>query len=213
MSVSRLFVKPRRSIGGVTMDAVLSESHASILDITRHPVEVGAEISDHAVIRARSFTITGEVTDTPLNLAAFGEITSNINSLFGSSTEENVTRSVAAYNTFEALQRSKTFIDVQTGLRLYQDCLIESLSVIQDADSSRSVGLTIKLLQVIQVESRVVDISETKYEASQLSTTSGTRAQGASTEAQGRRQLSPLRFSPDKTITRTIVDWAGQFSQ
>lgn len=191
------------------MDAVLSESHISTLDITRHPVEAGAEISDHAVLQARTVTISGEVTDTPLNLASFGEITTNINNLFGTSTEDNKTRSVIAYETFERLQAEREFIDVQTGLRLYSDCLIESLSVIQDSDTSRMVGLNMKLLQVIQVESKVVDISETKYEREQLSTTGGTRTQGASTEAQGRKTLTPLKFSPEKTITKTLIDWAS----
>ena len=212
MSISRLFVKPRRSIGGITMDAVLSESHNTQLQISSHPVELGAEISDHAFLKPDELYLTGEVTDTPLNLAAFGEILNNINNLFGSSTNENETRSTQAYQAFRAMQRTRQFIDIQTGLHLYQDCLIETLGVTQDADSSRSVTLVMKLRQVIIVESQVVNINDTQFRDFQLSSSTGTRVQGASTQSQGRKELQLPNFSVDKTVTRAFADWIRSFS-
>lgn len=207
MSISKLFVKPRRSIGGITMDAVLSEGHSSSLNITNHPVEVGAEISDHAVIQPRELFISGEVTDTPLNLAAFGEIRNNINNLFGTSTNENETRSTQAYQAFEQLQEQRQFIDVQTGLKLYENCLITALAVTQDSDSSRSVSLNLTLRQVILVETQIVNINDTEFKDFQLEASSGARAQGTSTESQGRKELSLPKLSIDKTVTKAFADW------
>lgn len=50
-------LRPHRSIGGVTFDVVVEEQHEDTLEITEHPVEHGANISDHAFMKPASVTI------------------------------------------------------------------------------------------------------------------------------------------------------------
>lgn len=49
--LSTLFQQQSRRIGLIVPSVVISEKHNDMLEITEHPVEVGAAISDHAYRR------------------------------------------------------------------------------------------------------------------------------------------------------------------
>ncbi|PLL47114.1 hypothetical protein CWN17_26285, partial [Klebsiella pneumoniae] len=49
--LSTLFQQQSRRIGLIVPSVVISEKHDDSLEITEHPVEVGAAISDHAFRR------------------------------------------------------------------------------------------------------------------------------------------------------------------
>lgn len=51
----------------LTFDATIQESHASEWEVTRHPVEEGAEPADHVRERPQTFTLMATVTITPTN--------------------------------------------------------------------------------------------------------------------------------------------------
>ncbi len=53
----------RTRIGNVMLDAEIAEGHTSDLRITDNPVESGAEVSDHAVLMPKTFTIEGVIVD------------------------------------------------------------------------------------------------------------------------------------------------------
>ena len=50
----------------VTFDATLRESHRVEVGVTDHPVEDGADVSDHVQPRPRSFTLAVLVTESPI---------------------------------------------------------------------------------------------------------------------------------------------------
>jgi hypothetical protein len=54
-----VLIQPRRSLGGLYPDVVVEESHDDALEITEHPVEQGASISDHAFKKPQTVTIRG----------------------------------------------------------------------------------------------------------------------------------------------------------
>lgn len=51
----------------IEFDAVTAETHVAQADITEHPVEVGANISDHSRPKLRTVQLEGVITNTPLN--------------------------------------------------------------------------------------------------------------------------------------------------
>lgn len=55
-----------RSAGAVEIDAILSEGHSATADVTRHPVERGADVSDHIVPHPKTLEIVGAVSDFPV---------------------------------------------------------------------------------------------------------------------------------------------------
>lgn len=60
---------PSRSrIGTVQLDASLSELHGNAGSVTKHPVSAGANIADHVQLESPVVQITGEITNTPIDL-------------------------------------------------------------------------------------------------------------------------------------------------
>ena len=86
MAFENLFIRKKKAIGGIELDAILSESHSNEVTITTNPVELGADITDHAIIQPKKLQILAQVSDTPLGSAAFGELIYSITGFFGSST-------------------------------------------------------------------------------------------------------------------------------
>jgi hypothetical protein len=57
--------KLRRSIGPIIANITIDEHHTDILEITQHPVEQGASISDHVFIRPFEVTIRCSWSNSP----------------------------------------------------------------------------------------------------------------------------------------------------
>jgi hypothetical protein len=55
-------------IGDIWIDVSVRESHEATADVTRHPVEEGADITDHIRPEPRTITIDGIVTNHPIEV-------------------------------------------------------------------------------------------------------------------------------------------------
>ena len=52
-----VLVAPERSIGGLVANATLEEIHSDDLEITEHPIDQGASVTDHAYMRPREVMV------------------------------------------------------------------------------------------------------------------------------------------------------------
>lgn len=201
MALENLFIRTKRSIGSIQLDAIISESHSNPIRITKNPVELGADISDHAVIDPKKLNINAIVSDTPLGFAAAIEIVDTITGLFGSSTSENMTRSTAAYNALVALSEAREPISVQTGLKLYEDMLITNITVTQDVDTSKMVDLNISLEEIIITESQIVDITSDQLQEG------APRSQASEPTKRGRQEPTTPGETVNTSVLKTVIDW------
>jgi len=199
MSFENLFIRSKKSIGGIELDAVLTESHANSIRLTRNPIELGADITDHSIIQLKRINIVARVSDTPLGAASFAEIIDFVSGLFGTSTSENITRSEAAYNAILSLMELREPINVQTKLKTYSDMIIVGLSTTQDKDTSRIAQMSITLEQVIITESKLI-----KLDITQLLEGS-TRQQGSAAENKGRVEPVTPDSGVEGAVNRSIL--------
>jgi hypothetical protein len=115
--LSTLFQQQSRKIGMIVPSVVVSEKHTDTLEITEHPVEVGAAIADHAykkpseVVMEVGFAGGGSLLDFASNLTA--------TNLLGLSPQQT-------YQEILDLQASRIPFDVVTGKRLYSNMLIRA---------------------------------------------------------------------------------------
>ena len=200
MSFENLFIRTQKSIGDIQLDAVISESHVNEVSLTNNPVEFGAEITDNAVVQPKQINILAEVSDTPLGVAALGQIVDLVTGLFGTSTTDNITRSNAAYNAIIQLQEEREPIEIQTKLKLYTNMIITNVGVQQDKNTSRIVRMSIDLQQVIITESEIVQLSEEQLEAGSA------KEQASPAEKTGRKEAVE---STNKSVLKSVVDWVG----
>lgn len=208
MSIAEIFIKTERKISEVkngeakvktvSFDAYLEESHTSTIEVSNNPVELGAEVSDHAIIIPKVIRIVIAVSDTPMGFEALTAIAGNVQRLFAEKGTK-LTRSQQAYRDLIAMQESRVLLEVQTGLKLYKNMLITNIQVGQDKDSSRSVEMVVDMQELIIVETEVRAIKKdqlpegrSKWQA-ESKTELGKKAKNKPTDSQTESVLSTLR--------------------
>ena len=140
-----VLVRPRRSIGGLYPDVIIEESHEDSLEITSHPVEQGANISDHAFKKPKTLTIRGGVSD--------------------SSLAEGAKPSQEFYEKLLELQDKREPFDIVTGKRQYKNMLLETLSVITDQNTENCLMFTAQCREIIIVKTEVTSVPPRKNHA------------------------------------------------
>lgn len=201
MAFDNLFIRSRKSLGGIQLDAVILETHRNTVRLTKNPIEFGADVVDHAVVDPKILSINAEVSDTPLGVAAFGAIVDLVTGLFGSATSNNITRSNAAYNALVQIQELREPIDVQTRLKLYTDMIITNIDTSQDKDSSRIVNMNITLEEAIIVQTEIVELT-----ADQLQVGAALE-QGSHADKKGRQETITPADATNKSVLKTVIDW------
>lgn len=201
-----------RRIGKITFDSVTTEDHQSDLYITDNPIESGASISDHAVVKPKVVTINGimvdhspssfgvdipgldslrggidflndlpfpckVVTKTAQTIARAGRLVSQGAGILKTSAElANKAKKLApflpdsafgewldtslggdsrvqkCYSDLIACQRTGETIEVQTGIHLYKDMLIESIAVNQSQDGSATFTITAREIFIVHTQ-------------------------------------------------------------
>lgn len=132
----------------IAFDCMVSEQHDSTLTITEHPVEEGAEITDHIQNDPDGLQLSGIISDNPILL--------NVEegkqpSVPGGDPDQ---RAKEAYNEFVRLKEAGKLLIVTTELRTYADMLITGISVPRDASTRHilDIGLTLKPIRKATVD-------------------------------------------------------------
>jgi hypothetical protein len=134
---------PQRALGNFTADAVLEERLEDETEITAHPVEVGATVSDHAYDRPSEITLTyvwsmasdqnDDETDTFLN---------------------------GLYRKILQLRAEHIPFKVITGKRSYAAMLISSLMVHIDKTTENVLLIRIGCREILMASTQVVTVAD-----------------------------------------------------
>lgn len=178
--------KTRRSIGDFVLDATIQEDYQSVVSITEFPVEFGASINDHRIILPQIYLVSGRVSDTP-----FRDDGQWVNSA-------DETRSAAAFAAFRELQTTGEPIDVQSGLKLYENMVIIDIRCTQDPATARTFDFTAILQEVIITETEIVQITVPEEGA--------TEEQASKTVNQGEAQAEELDEERERSVLLKLVD-------
>jgi len=126
-----LFRPLGRSIGGIVAQVTIQEREHDELMITEHPIEQGAPITDHTFKRPSEVQIRAGWT-----VAGAGDLSANGNGVYG---------------VLLRWQASLAPFVLYTGKRVYNDMLIQSLTVTTDEKSEFSLMADITCRQIIRV--------------------------------------------------------------
>ena len=129
----------KTNLGGYFFDAVFSVDTEHSLTVTQHPVQTGANISDHAFVNPIRMTMQVGVSDAMAYRAGAD---------YGG---DGKTKSVQAYRLLCKLQELRTPMQVVTRLNTYQNMLIESIDVSDDVSTLCALKATVNLVQVLVV--------------------------------------------------------------
>lgn len=124
---------PRRAIGPFTATVTVEEIASDDLEITQHPVQQGAAITDHAYVKPATVSIRILFNDADAPLAE-------------------------TYAKLLKLQASREPFDVVTGKRAYKNMLFKSLGQTNDAQTENILSISAELQEIfiVQVETTSV---------------------------------------------------------
>lgn len=137
----------KTNIGGWFFDAILRSTHTSRLEITQHPVQVGAALTDHAFLQPKELSMEIGMSDTATSLVP-GQFTGGWS------------RSVQAFKVLQELQALRVPLQVHSRLGLYQNMLIEEISAPDDYTTLLGLRCTVLLREIMVGQVRTVKISE-----------------------------------------------------
>lgn len=135
-----LFIPYVRSIGGIHAQVTIEEQHTDALQITDHPVEASAPVSDHA------FAIPQQVT---------------ISAGWSRAVAYDLSAESGVYGLLLSWQNSLMPFDVITGKRHYTNMLIERLIVTTDQHSEFELMAHISCRQVIIAQVTTAQVAGT----------------------------------------------------
>ena len=137
----------KTNIGGYFFDAVFRTEHQTRLQITSHPVQGGANISDHAFMDPARVVMEIGMSDAHAIGGILGQFTTAAN------------RSQSAFDILQQMQNSKTLLNVYTRLKQYNNMLIADLRFPDDVKTATGLRETVQLQQVIVVDVPAVKVS------------------------------------------------------
>ena len=134
---------PKISVGGWYFDAVLKLSHDRGLVITSHPVEEGANITDHSHVREKRLML--EIGMSDVGVGGF---------------ETRQSRSVSAFEILSVMMKSREPVTVVTRLDTYRNMLIEDINPDEDKTTANGLRVSVFLREVKIVTAEKVTLPE-----------------------------------------------------
>lgn len=113
-----------RNLGGIPLDLVINENHTSDVNIPKHPVERRVKVSDHVWREPREIKIEYIIQGLGL---------------------------MEAYQSLLDLQEEAAPFDFVTGLKVYENILIEGLYPARDKEYGRVLKFRVSLQEVVIV--------------------------------------------------------------
>lgn len=136
----------KTNIGGWFFDAILKTEHTTSVTITEHPVESGAEMTDHSYVNPTRLTMDIGMTDVA-------------QSLVDGQFDDGSSRSVSAYQRLLYLQQNRVPMQVHTRLNMYQNMLIETIEAPDDYTTLYGLKATVTMKEVFVAVVETVKIS------------------------------------------------------
>lgn len=157
---SLLNIIPRGSLDDIEIQATIEESFSDTLEVTAHPVEQGAEVTDHSYGRMPEIVIRcGWSNSVAAGLqGALTTAVSTVSSVAArfSGGQTNVTDYAGSvYSKLLSLQQSGKPFDVVTSIRQYSNMLMTQLHVTRDQKTSQAlmVSATCKQARIVKTSS------------------------------------------------------------
>jgi len=177
MALTELIFGEKRTldVGVVQFDCSVSETHNHEVDVTSHPVEDGADVSDHIRKLPVGLEINGLVTNTPVIFLASLQAPSPI----WGDLKRTTDRVDAAYEKLQEIMDNGEMVDVVTSLKLYENMAITSLSVVRDVDRGNVLDCTMSLREIILAKKLTIDLPTPKEVANKIAQNKGKKGSKA----------------------------------
>jgi hypothetical protein len=186
----------------ITVDATMQETHTFEADITEHPVEQGANITDHIRPKLKHYSIDGIISNTPIGPT--GDLSDALHTgalalgvtlpTFPTSYDADLARSAgsttrakAVFEKLIALMDAAETITIHTPLKDYASMALESISVVRDQHLSSGAIRFMAVCKEVRTVAALKTVTSALPDSAQPSKDLGTQnPTGASDKIKGR---------------------------
>jgi hypothetical protein len=137
------------TLGGLSFDSWLKLNHTSRTIVTQHPVETGSPVNDNAYNEPLRFSFEIGMSDATYNV-------------FSGQFPLSPSRLITAYQSLLAMQQARNPVPLVTKYATYQNVMIESIDVHDDANTLHVLRATVNLMQIITVSTTIVAVSSSQ---------------------------------------------------
>ena len=157
------------NIGGLFFDAIMSTNTQESLTITSHPVQSGANISDHAFRNPTKISMEIMMSDAMAQRVPGQFENGGIRGVVLGMLGAGGSKSVSAYQRLVELQRLRMPFSVKTRLGYYNNMLIESIDAPDDVNTLHGLRCTVNMTEIL-----VANVATEKVSARAWNTSKGT---------------------------------------
>lgn len=201
-----VILKSGRSIGAIIPDVTIEEDGTDEIEITKHPVEDTAAVTDHAFRMPAQLTMRvgwSDASNSLLSLTTLGGLqdiaSSALNSLIGGGGGASAYLK-GIYDNLLTLQQSFQPITVVTGKRVYNNMLIRSIRVSTTKETENALIVTCVFQEIILVTTQQATMTSMLQSTPDQQTNSLLTAAPANT---GAKQVIP---APQSALTQIQSD-------
>lgn len=189
-----------RSKGAVVLelDAIASETADYKATPTTNEVEDGADVSDHVTKAPEVGTFDCVVSNSPLGLGPFGNISTDP-AFRSSDPADRRTRSARAFDFVSGLWEKGEPFDFVSGLKVYYNVVISSLTVSRTPQNGRDLRFSMTLQRIRIARSETVTVPEFKA--------FGPSAHSAASQVDtGKQVVKPVSGARTRTMLAYLTD-------
>ena len=142
------------SVGEISLDLILTETHSLNAVVTQHPVQDGSTISDHITILPRSGTMRVLVSNFSLSTAR-GDARADWDEIYdqGEAAQKSLpNRAEEAWKKLKDLVKKRELVKVVTSLEVYEDVALTRVETTRDGDTGDALEIDIDYEQVTKVK-------------------------------------------------------------
>lgn len=165
MSIINIFTRQAPTIAGYAFDAVLEDTLEVNVSVTSYPVESGVRVSDHRILQPFKWSLTGAVSNNPLQVQATdfaGGLLSNltrnplVSAVAGLSagwlSGSDETRSSTTLQFLITLMQSGDPFDIDAGDILLKNMVITRLSRTKEPRNENGLEFVAELQELITLD-------------------------------------------------------------
>lgn len=190
-----------QNIGFLQLDATVNENHTRSSKITQNEIEDGSNVADNVVLENERFSIEGIISEAPFPSSDIRDIALQVQNVGFSILDKAIgsisgglipsagatAKRVIALTQLENFWKNKIPFQVITGLKKYDNVLIQNMSIPVTAKDGKSLRFKVDCQVVKIVESRTVSVPESalKNPSAVKKQSFGKQAAAESTTSQG----------------------------
>ena len=174
-------IEPSDLLGGLTgesiiPDVTISEFHSDELTVTTHPVDTGAQISDHAYKQPATV------------VCSFGWSNSSrlLNSVLDGSIFRGLESANDVYKRLLKMQEERQQLKLSTGKRVYDNVIITKIQTTTTVDTENAAIIEVTFQEILLATTRTVALASIQQD---ISRTGGVVDQGNKSATQAQKTL------------------------